>query len=139
MILVIVLLMIQSCLSSSDEWTQFKLKYRKDYSVIVDESVRQQTWDSNRRRVEAFNSKRDRSYVQRLNQFGDLTYQEFESIYLGTRSDLKSVNVRRKRSDMVYADLPSSFDWRSRNKVTEVKSQGDCGSCWAFASIGKYI
>lgn len=32
--------------------------------------------------------------------------------------------------------LPATFDWAAEGKVTSIRNQGSCGSCWAFGTVG---
>ncbi len=44
--------------------------------------------------------------------------------------------LSKTKKDGIMADPPASYDLRDYGRLTSVKNQGDCGSCWTFASFG---
>lgn len=82
-------------------------------------------FNSNVKLIDFVNSQ-NLSYKLAINKFADMTNYEFQTTYLGYKSDERTYNQLNHTIEK-YA-LPSSVDWRKKQVVTEVKSQGQCGT-----------
>jgi len=84
--------------------------------------------------IESHNADTTQTFKVALNQFADLTSDEFAKIFLGTPYTMNTLlPVVSKPTD---PSAPASFDWRQKNAVTPIKNQGQCGSCWSFSTTG---
>ena len=120
----------------SKDFTLFRERFNKVYS---DEEVdsRFEIFRTNVRSIIEHNIVPNQNFTLGVNQFSDLTPEEFKALYIN--SGFQGVNVGSygcKTYTSSATSAPASLDWRQKNAVTSVKDQGSCGSCWTFSSTG---
>ncbi|KAG4397292.1 hypothetical protein AAZX31_10G113700 [Glycine max] len=118
------------------------VKHGKAYNALGEKERRFKIFKDNLRFIEEHNGAGDKSYKLGLNKFADLTNEEYRAMFLGTRTrgpKNKAAVVAKKTDRYAYRageELPAMVDWREKGAVTPIKDQGQCGSCWAFSTVG---
>ncbi|MCE2196779.1 hypothetical protein GQ599_09565 [Streptococcus thermophilus] len=123
--------------AANPTWEEFKAKHNRKFVDAEEELYRQKVFEENLKYVVEFNEKFERGEVTfnlAMNQFGDMTNEEFNAVMKGYKRDPKrSVGLVHNDDGLPRA---ATVDWRNQGAVTGVKDQGQCGSCWSFSATG---
>ncbi|XP_050225512.1 macrodontain-1-like [Mercurialis annua] len=117
---------------------QWMVHHGRTYQNIEEKEKRLQIFKTNLKNIQNFNKASNKTYELGLNHFADLTNEEFLATYNGYKMQKldQATNISTKTPhDYQIFEVPDSVDWRQRGFVTYVKSQGKCGSCWAFSAV----
>lgn len=116
------------------EFFNFQDRFEKRYESLLELETRFEIFRTNLINILKHNSDQSQNFTLGVNQFTDLTPEEFKAQYINGRLGSRLGSFGCQTFTSSGSGLPSSVDWRTKGVVNPVRDQGQCGSCWAFAT-----
>ena len=113
------------------EYMKYVTEWGKSYGTKAEFEFRLEQFKKSLAKMAEHNSINAHGSTVTHNQFSDWTETEYKKL-LG----YKPYNRVESPELLDTSNLADSVNWVTKGAVTNVKNQGQCGSCWAFSTTG---
>lgn len=117
--------------------------YGIKYNTVRERRHRFEIWSEKVAQIQEHNSDSKNTWQKGVNQFTATTWKEKQETILMDPQDCSATDHHFGPKPIDLNELkaksngaPLNIDWRDQKVISEVKNQGDCGSCWTFSTTG---
>jgi cathepsin L len=113
-------------------------EFNKVYASLEEREARRAVFEARLAKIRAHNADPTKTWKEGVNHLTDRHEHEFRRL-LGYKPAkpaflTATAPVPAAIRDFDFTQMPEKVDWREKSVVSPVKDQGQCGSCWTFAT-----